>query len=97
MRLEDVFPGIRQVVPNVQLLHPLERVTGRSIELHELVILIMIERFTKSQRVLEIGNLFGNTALNLAANTDGSVTTLDLPPETLVDGDTMGCNSADIA
>jgi hypothetical protein len=43
--------------------------------------LLMIERFTKSRRVLEIGTLFGNTTLNLAANTDGSVTTLDLPPE----------------
>jgi predicted O-methyltransferase YrrM len=46
----------------------------------------MIERFTKSRRVLEIGTLFGNTTLNLAANTDGSVTTLDLPPEALADG-----------
>ena len=90
MSLEGIFPGIQRVVPDVQLLNPLARTTGRSIELDELVILLMIERFTKSKRVLEIGTLFGNTALNLAANTDGSVTTFDLPPEAMVDGDAHG-------
>jgi predicted O-methyltransferase YrrM len=88
--LEEIFPGIRHVVADVQLLYPLERIPGREIDLHELVILIMIERFTKAQRILEIGTLFGNTALNLAANTDGSVTTVDLPPQTLVDAATRG-------
>lgn len=88
--LEDAFPGIRRAVSEVQLLYPLERTTGRSIELDELVMLLMIERFTKSRRVLEIGTLFGNTTLNLAANTDGSVTTLDLPPEALPDGNAHG-------
>jgi hypothetical protein len=72
--LDSIFPEIRKVVCDVHLLYPLERTSGRSIEVGELVMLLMIERFTKARRVLEVGTLFGNTTLNLAANTDGCVT-----------------------
>lgn len=88
--LDSIFPEIRRVVCDVHLLYPLERITGRSIEVDELVILLMIERFTKARRILEVGTLFGNTTLNLAANTDGCVTTIDLPREALADGDAHG-------
>src|SRR5437868_6551875 len=79
--LESVLPGI--LGTEVTIHNALERTIGRSIELDELAALLMICRFTKAKSILEVGTLFGNTTLNLAANSEGTVTTIDLPPEVL--------------
>lgn len=76
--LEFVFPGTlgKQTIHNA-----LERTSERSIALDELAALLMICRFTKAKSICEVGTRFGNTTLNLAANSEGTVTTIDLPPE----------------
>lgn len=86
--LETVFPGIMGT--EVTIHNALERIIGRSIELDELATLLMICRFTKAKSILEVGTLFGNTTLNLAANSEGNVITIDLPPAILVDGEKHG-------
>jgi predicted O-methyltransferase YrrM len=67
--------------PEIRLVWPLDRKQDTSISVYELSCLLAIAKHVKPRRVLEIGTFDGNTALNLAANTDADVVTLDLPPD----------------
>ena len=49
--------------------------------------MLMIAKIVRARNVLEIGTWDGNTALNLAANTEGNVVTLDLPLDFDIDQD----------
>ena len=77
--INDLFPGIETA--SVVVRKPEARVVGWSLDLQELVHLLSIVKFTKPERVLEIGTYDGFTALNLAANlsSEGNLQTLDLP------------------
>jgi predicted O-methyltransferase YrrM len=80
--IDEIFPGIEGSEESVQVLYPFARTRGTSIELDELVALLLITRFTRARRILEVGTYDGNTALNLAINggEDARVVTIDLPP-----------------
>jgi predicted O-methyltransferase YrrM len=79
--LSHVFPGSEEI--EVKMLNALQRSTGTSLNLEELVNLIIIAKATNSKQILEIGTYDGNTALNLAANSprDSKVITIDLAPD----------------
>lgn len=81
--LNEIFPDMDSMVQSVELIFPLDRKRGTSIELDELVAMLMIVRFSEARNILEIGTFDGNTAINFAANTgnDGTIVTIDLPPE----------------
>jgi predicted O-methyltransferase YrrM len=78
--LASIFPGIASIPSETKIHHALERTKGTSIELDELCVLVTVARFLRPKRILEIGTFDGNTTLNLAANTDAQVVTVDLPP-----------------
>ena len=67
----------------IVLVNPGRRTPGTSVNLHEIVCLLMALHSVRRRRVLEIGTFDGNTALNLASNLpeDGQVVTIDLPAE----------------
>lgn len=77
--LVDLFPGIEGV--EVNLVNTFDRRTNLSVDIHELVVLASVARFTNARNLLEIGTYDGNTTLNLAANAapDATLTTIDLP------------------
>lgn len=75
--ITEVFPGIEKV--DVTIRNIFNRTIGTSIDAAEILGICAIERFVKAKKILEIGTFDGNTALNLAANTSGTVTTVDLP------------------
>lgn len=52
-----------------------------SITAEELCCLLLVAKAVHAKKVLEIGTWDGNTSLNLAANMDGKVVTVDLPPD----------------
>jgi predicted O-methyltransferase YrrM len=78
--LASIFPGISSTASETSIHRPLDRIKGTSIELEELCALVIVARFLQPKRVLEIGTFNGNTTLNLAANTDAQIVTVDLPP-----------------
>jgi predicted O-methyltransferase YrrM len=78
--LASIFPGISPFANETKIHHPLERTKGTSIELDELCVLVIVARYLMPTRILEIGTFDGNTTLNLAANTEAQVVTVDLPP-----------------
>jgi predicted O-methyltransferase YrrM len=77
--IDLAFPGIEAV--NVTIHRTFDRVTGYSVDANEVLCICAIERFIRASRIIEIGTYDGNTALNLAANSDegGTVVTVDLP------------------
>lgn len=76
-----VFRGIEETA--VTLVKSLGANAETSVTPHEIAILCAIVRLTGAKKILEIGTYDGRTALNLAANApgDGTVTTMDLPPD----------------
>ena len=56
-----------------------DRTAGTSISLEELCCLLAIAKYLKPKKF--DGTWNGNTALNLAANTDATIVTMDLPPD----------------
>jgi hypothetical protein len=56
-----------------------------SITAEELCCLLIVAKAVQAKKVLEIGTWDGNTSVNFAANIDGNVVTVDLPPD--FDGD----------
>ena len=82
--LASIFPGISSIPSETKIHHPLARTKGTSIELDELCVLVIVARFLRPKRILEIGTFDGNTTLNLAANTDAQVVTVDVPPGTSI-------------
>ena len=79
VQVPELFPGIESC-ESVAVRGPEARTIGWSLDLQELVHILSIVRYTKATKILEIGTFDGFTALNLAANVDGEVCTLDLPP-----------------
>ena len=77
--LMTIFPEARG--SNIQLLRVLDRKWGTSITAEELCCLLVIAQCVKAKNILEIGTWDGNTSLNLAANVDATVVTVDLPPD----------------
>jgi predicted O-methyltransferase YrrM len=77
--MDSVVPAAS--APEIRLIWPLDRKQDTSISVYELSCLLAIAQHVKARRVLEIGTVDGNTALNLAAHTDADVVTLDLPPD----------------
>ena len=77
--ITEIFPGIEKV--DVSMRNIYNRTVGTSVDAEEILDICAIERFIKATRILEIGTFDGNTALNLAANTPGTVTTVDLPDD----------------
>jgi predicted O-methyltransferase YrrM len=70
---------------DLQLVRAYDRQWGTSVTLEELCCLLLVAKSVHATNVLEIGTWDGNTAVNLAANTSGMVTTLDLPPDFVPD------------
>ncbi len=95
LELASIFPGIQDCT-ELTIRKPESRIVGWSLDLHELVHVLAIVRYTKARRVLEIGTFDGFAALNLAANLDdgGMVYTVDLPPERQVGADSIPNASA---
>ena len=62
-----------------------KRKRGMSLEVDELLYILLVVKEVNPRRVLEIGTYDGNTTLNIAANisSDSKVVTIDLPPEGL--------------
>ena len=82
--LEDIFnSNISE--DSLTLKNILQRQRGMSLEIEELLTILIIVRQIKPQKILEIGTYDGNTTLNIAANTfpEAVITTIDLPPEGL--------------
>ena len=81
----ELFPGIENA--HVLLPRAFDRKGGTSISAEEACYLGAIVRHIKARSVLEIGTYDGNMALVLAANveTEGTVVTVDLPPDFSVD------------
>ena len=79
--ISDVFPGIETI--ELELKRVFDRDPMTSLDLNELLALTAIVKFSKAQRILEVGTFEGNTALNMAANTPegAKITTVDLPPD----------------
>jgi predicted O-methyltransferase YrrM len=79
LSLAEILPQVEEV----ELVVPraFDRKTGISATVEEACHLAAIARRTHPRKVLEIGTYDGNTALLLAANTTGSVVTVDLPPD----------------
>ena len=77
----SLFPSVDDI--DVALRKPEHRVVGWSLDLQELVRLLVILKATAANKVLEIGTYDGFTALNIAANLPdgGEVATLDLPQD----------------
>lgn len=78
--------SLEAIVPNsenltLELNNAFDRTAGTSISLEELCCLLAIAKHLKPKRILEIGTWNGNTSLNLAANTDATIVTMDLPPD----------------
>jgi predicted O-methyltransferase YrrM len=64
---------------NVRLERPFDRDDRTSLSRDELICLVALARTAEAGRILEIGTFDGNTAINLAANTDADIVTIDLP------------------
>jgi predicted O-methyltransferase YrrM len=81
--LGSIIPAADRLAGALALEQPQARRRGTSLELDELVVLLSIVRATGARRVVEVGTFNGHTALNVAANlpADGTVVTIDLPPE----------------
>ncbi len=79
--LIDVVPETKKA--EVILPRAFDRTFGTSITTHEACALAAIVRALHPAKVLEIGTFDGNTTLLFAANLegDGSVATVDLPPD----------------
>lgn len=79
--ITEVFPGIESV--DTTILRTFDRVRGTSLDAKEILILAAIVKYTNAKSILEIGTSYGNTTLNLAANSpnDATITTIDLPPD----------------
>ncbi len=82
-RLDIIFPHIKDIVDEIKILNPFDRMIGTSLDTLEMVILASIVKYTNSNNILEIGTYDGNTALNIAANSssDAKIFTVDLPLE----------------
>jgi len=82
VRLTEIFPGI-DACSSAVVRSPESRTIGASLDLHELIHILCVAKYTQARHVLEIGTFDGFTALNLAANLgdQGEVCTLDLPQE----------------
>jgi predicted O-methyltransferase YrrM len=78
VQLPELFPGITSC-ESVVLRRPESRTIGWSLDLQELVHILTMVRHTRATKILEIGTFDGFTALNLAANVEGEVFTVDLP------------------
>jgi predicted O-methyltransferase YrrM len=77
---------LRTILPessafDLEVVRPIDRTWMISIALEELCCLLLIERTIRAKNILEIGTWDGNTTLNLAANTEGKVVTIDLPTD----------------
>ena len=79
--LSDAFPETKQT--EVYLPHAFDRRFDTSITAEEACHLAAVAKCRRARKVLEIGTYDGNTALLLAANLgpEGSVVTVDLPPD----------------
>ncbi len=77
----SLFASVENI--DVTLRKPEHRVVGWSLDLQELVRLLLILKAIQGGKVLEIGTYDGFTALNIAANlpAGGEVVTLDLPQD----------------
>jgi predicted O-methyltransferase YrrM len=74
-----LFPKAAELEVNV--IRAWDRTWMTSVSVEELCVLLAIAKCVNARKILEIGTWDGNTTLNLAANTDSIVTTVDLPPE----------------
>jgi predicted O-methyltransferase YrrM len=77
--LTELFP--EAVGVDIQILRAPDRTFGMSLTVEELACLLVIAKVIRARRVLEIGTWDGNTALNIATNIEGTVTTVDLPKD----------------
>ena len=77
--LEELFPAA--IETDLQIRRAGDRLWGMSITVEELCALLTMAKALDARNVLEIGTWDGNTALNLAENIRGTITTVDLPPD----------------
>jgi predicted O-methyltransferase YrrM len=77
--LTELFPDAPAV--DIQVLRAPDRTFGMSLTVEELACVLVIAKVIRAKRVLEIGTWDGNTALNIATNIEGTVTTVDLPKD----------------
>jgi predicted O-methyltransferase YrrM len=77
--LNQILPHARDY--DLKLIRPLDRTWGTSITPDELCCLLAIAKSVQAKNILEIGTFDGNTTVNLAENTGGTVITVDLPPD----------------
>ena len=75
--LNQVLPQAREF--DLKLVRPFDRTWGTSQTIEELACLLAIATAVQAKKTLEIGTWDGNTTVNLAEATGGSVTTVDLP------------------
>jgi predicted O-methyltransferase YrrM len=66
---------------DLHLVRPFDRQRDTSITIEELCSLLAIAKKVNAKRILELGTFDGNTTLNLAANTEADIVTVDLPPD----------------
>ncbi len=79
--LTGIFPQISEI-KNITIKNYFDLVSGTSLEVNELVVLVLLARFCGARDICEIGTFNGNTALNLAVNIPESrIITIDLPPD----------------
>jgi predicted O-methyltransferase YrrM len=77
--LNQLLPHSRDY--DLKLIRPLDRTWGTSITTDELCCLLAIAKSVQARKILEIGTFDGNTTVNLAENTGGTVVTVDLAPD----------------
>lgn len=66
---------------DLTLIRSFDRTWGTSVTIEELSCLLAILKTVQAKKILEIGTWDGNTTVNLASNTEGTVVTVDLPPD----------------
>jgi len=73
----------KELVTRVEILRPLNRKIGTSVDLYELICICALARQMRPRIAFEVGTFDGNTAVNIAANApdDCKVLTLDLPED----------------
>ena len=78
--LPTIFKGIENT--DINIIKPFDRDISTSLDTLEISVLNSIVKFKNCKRMVEVGTFNGNTAVNMAANSDSEaiITTLDLPP-----------------
>lgn len=75
--LDQVFPGVTE---GPVTLFNYSNSDGQPLA-HEMIALCQLVRFLKPRTIFEIGTFEGGTTLQLAANSEAEIWTLDLPPD----------------